>query len=162
MQTAIKAQQRPGQGEGRSLHHGMVRRRHVPPPAFVAEVNPGRMLVAIQRIADADSAQLIELRRLHPSPLVLTRGIYPRYCSHMTQRATVEVYTSDNEWIASNDLARSADGERVTVPGCTVVGEYMFRGKRWINYTLPKGAGLPRDWDKVASGATAAPAEWVH
>lgn len=77
-----------------------------------------------------------------------------------TRTATVEISTHDADWISRHGTGQVE--ERVMVEGCTITGRYTFCGREWVNYRLPAGLHIPRDWDKGVQNALAAPAHWVH
>ncbi len=77
----------------------------------------------------------------------------------MASTATVQVHTTDTTWTAKHGAGTTE--ERVNVPGCTITGTYRFCGREWVNYRLPAGTPLPKDWDKGTQNMLAAPAVWV-
>lgn len=79
----------------------------------------------------------------------------------MSQTVAIEVTTpNDPNWVAKWGAGQVE--ERTIVPGCTITGRWTFRGRDWVNYTLPTGCPLPTGWDKGVQNALAAPAEWTH
>jgi hypothetical protein len=77
-----------------------------------------------------------------------------------TGTATVEIVTTDADWIAKHSAGQVE--ERVMLPGCVITNRFAFCGREWVNYRLPKGVKAPRDWDKGVENALAAPAQWVR